>query len=70
MKDYAVWLGREPDGEVRLALVQELGGLGPAAKEALDALAAAESDVVIQVREAAREAVLQVKGLAKKEPKK
>lgn len=70
VKDYAVWLGRDPDGEVRLALVQELGALGPAAKEALDALIAAESDVVIQVREAAREAVLQVKGLAKKEPKK
>ena len=37
VKDYADWLNKEPDADVRLAIIQELGALGPAGKEALDA---------------------------------
>ena len=70
VKDLADWLNKDPDADVRLAIVQELGDLGVAAKEAIPALLDAENDVVIPVREAAKQAVLQVKGLAKKEPKK
>ncbi len=45
VKDYAVWLGREPDGEVESWQLGPGTGraLGSAAKEALDALSAAES---------------------------
>ncbi len=68
VKDYADWLGKEPDADARLAIIQELGALGPAAKEALEALTRAESDVVLQVREAARQAILLVKAPAKKGP--
>jgi len=68
VKDYADWLGKEPDADARLAIIQELGALGPAAKEALDALTRAESDVVLQVREAARQAILNVNAAAKKGP--
>jgi HEAT repeats len=69
VKDYADWLNKEPDADVRLAIIQELGALGPAGNEALDALAVAESDVVLQVREAARQAIVQIKEVPKKEPK-
>ena len=61
VKEYAAWLGKEPESDVRLAIIQEIGALGPAGKEGLAALNLAESDVVLQVREAAKEAVLQVK---------
>jgi HEAT repeat protein len=68
VKDYAEWLGKEPDADGRLAIIEELGALGPAAKEALDALTRAESDVVLQVREAARQAIIHINTTAKKGP--
>ena len=70
VKDLAEWLNKEPDGDVRLAIVQELGGLGPPAKEANKALQDAESDIVLQVREAARVALKQINPPKKTEPKK
>ncbi|MCE9534232.1 MAG: HEAT repeat domain-containing protein [Planctomycetes bacterium] len=69
VKEYAELLPKETDGEVRLALVQELGALGPAAKEALEILTEATSDPVLQIREAARLAVFRIKTVPKVEPK-
>jgi HEAT repeat protein len=68
VKELAELLTKEPEGEVRLIIVQELGGLGPAAAEALPELRSATSDVQVAVREAAKLAVKRV--TAKPEPKK
>jgi hypothetical protein len=68
VKELAELLTKEPEGEVRLIIVQELGGLGPAAAEALPELRTATSDVQVAVREAAKLAVKRV--TAKPEPKK
>jgi HEAT repeat protein len=70
VKDFAVWLNKDPDADVRLEITQELGALGPAGEEAVDALMIAESDVVLQVREAARQAIVRIKEKPKKEPAK
>jgi len=68
VKEMGDLLTKEPEGEVRLVLIQELGGLGPAAAEALPALRAATSDVQVSVREAAKVAVKRI--TTKPEPKK
>jgi len=70
VKQYADLIVKEPEADVRLALIQEVGARGVGAKEAIDALQAAQNDVVLQVREAAKQAVMDVKGIARKEPKK
>lgn len=70
VKDLADCLSKEVDGNVRLAIVQELGALGPGAIEALPALEEAETDVVLQVREAARIARDQIRKPVKKDIKK
>ena len=61
-------LKTEADGEIRLALVQEIGAMGPAAIGALPSLMAAQQDVQITIREAAKAAVKKVQTPA--EPKK
>ena len=61
-------LKTEADGEIRLALVQEIGAMGPAAASALPALMAAQQDVQITIREAAKAAVKKVQTSA--DPKK
>ncbi len=66
VKDLAEWLPKEPDSDARLAIIQELGALGPGASDGLEALKRCENDVVLQVRDAAKQAVRQVKGIAKK----
>jgi HEAT repeat protein len=60
VKDLADRLVKEPDGDVRLALVQELGALGPDAKDALPALNRAVADVQLTVRDEAKKAVKRV----------
>ena len=64
LKDYVADLAdllvKEPEGDVRLAIVQELGALGPNAKDALPALNRAVADVQITVRDAAKAAVKKV----------
>lgn len=62
VKPLAEHLTREPDGDVRLALVQELGALGPDAKDALPALSRAVADVQLTVRDEAKKAVKRVTG--------
>ena len=62
VKDLAEQLPKEAEGDVRLAIVQELGALGPDAKEALPALQRAVADVQITVRDAAKQAVKKVQG--------
>ena len=62
VKDLADQLIADKDGDVRLALVQQLGGLGPAAKEALPALNRAVADVQLSVRDEAKKAVKKVVG--------
>jgi HEAT repeat protein len=62
VKDLAEQLPKEKDGDVRLAIIQELGALGPDAKEALPALQQMVTDVQITVRDAARQAVKKVQG--------
>ncbi|MBO0699292.1 MAG: HEAT repeat domain-containing protein, partial [Zavarzinella sp.] len=57
VKDLADQLPKEKEGEVRLAIVQELGALGPDAKEALPVLQQMVTDVQITVRDAAKQAV-------------
>lgn len=66
VKDLADCLQKESDGNVRLAIVQEFGALGVDALDALPALRQAESDVVLQVREAARQSIDQITKPAKK----
>jgi len=62
VKDFADQLIKDPEADVRLALVQELGQLGPAAKEALPALQRAATDVQLSVRNEAKAAVKKVMG--------
>jgi HEAT repeat protein len=62
VKDLADQLIKEPEADVRLALVQELGLLGPAAKDALPALQRAATDVQLSVRNEAKAAVKKVMG--------
>lgn len=70
VKELAEHLAKEMDGNVRLAIVQELGALGPDAVEALPALVEAETDLVLAVREAARTAQEQIRKPVKKDIKK
>jgi len=60
VKELADQLIKDPEGDVRLAIVQELGALGPAAKDALPALKRAVTDVQLSVRDAAKAAVKKV----------
>ena len=60
VKDLASQLMKEPESEVRVALVQELGILGPGAKEALPALNQAANDVQRSVRDEAKRALKKV----------
>ncbi|HVK12156.1 MAG TPA: HEAT repeat domain-containing protein [Gemmataceae bacterium] len=60
VKDLAEHLVKEPDGDVRLAIVQELGALGPDAKDALPALNRMVADVQLNVRDEAKKAVKRV----------
>ncbi len=62
LKELSEQMAKDPEGEVRLAIVQEVGNLGPDAKEALPALVKATTDVQITIREAAKVAVKKVKG--------
>jgi HEAT repeat protein len=64
VKDLAARLmeGAEPEADVKLAIIQELGALGPGAKEALPALNRAITDVQLSVRDAAKQAVKKVMG--------
>ncbi len=64
VKDLADILVHEKEGEVRVALIQELGALGPAAKDAVAALENALGDAQVGVRDAAREALKRVKAPA------
>lgn len=69
VKDLADNLHKENDGNVRLAIVQELGVLGADAVDALPALQEAETDVVLSVRDAARVAQEQIRKPTKKDKK-
>jgi HEAT repeat protein len=60
VKDLAEQLIKDQEGDVRLAIVQELGALGPAAKDALPALNRAVADVQLSVRDEAKKAVKKV----------
>jgi HEAT repeat protein len=62
VKDLADQLISEPEAVVRVALVQELGALGPAAKDALPALNRAATDVQLSVRDEAKRAIKKVMG--------
>ena len=59
-------LAGEPEAEVRVAIAEELGAFGPAAKEALPALRAAQRDPQIKVREAAAVALRNIQKLPEK----
>ena len=69
VKELATQLSKDPEGEVRLAIVQELGALGPDAKDALPQLGVASSDVQLAVRDAAKAAVKRINAKPE-EPKK
>ena len=58
----------EPEFEVRVAIAQELGGLGTAAKGAIPALRTALRDPQIRVREAATSAIKQIERAGVKLP--
>jgi HEAT repeat protein len=60
VKDFADHLNNDPDGDVRLAIVQELAAIGPDAKEAIPALREAERDIQVQVRSAATAAIRKI----------
>ena len=60
-------LPKEREGDVRQAMVTELGALGPDGKDALPALQAALSDVQVTVREAAKVAIQRVSAKKKKD---
>ncbi len=62
VKELADLLLKETEGEVRLAIVQELGALGPDAKAALPALNRMVADVQVTVRDEAKRAVKRVMG--------
>ena len=57
---FAERLAKDSDFEVRVAIAEEFGGLGPAGKPALPALRAAQRDPQIKVREAASAAVKRI----------
>ena len=58
----------DPDFEVRIGVADELGSLGPAGKDALPALRAAQTDSQIKVRAAAAAAIKQIEKPADKQP--
>jgi len=60
VKELAAQLVKESEGDVRIALIQELGALGPAAKDALPALNMRVTDVQLAVRDEAKRAVKKV----------
>ena len=60
VKDLAEQLVKEMEGDVRIAIIQELGALGPAAKDALPALNMRVTDVQLSVRDEAKKAVKKV----------
>ncbi|MSR54905.1 MAG: hypothetical protein EXS09_16705 [Gemmataceae bacterium] len=60
VKDLAEQLVKDSEGDVRIALIQELGALGPAAKDALPALHLRVTDVQLSVRDEAKKAVKKV----------
>ncbi len=62
-------LKQDRDVEVRVAILDELGGLGPSGKAALPALRVARGDALAQVRDAATAAIQQLERPAKS-PKK
>lgn len=53
-------LAADPDFEVRVAIAEEFGGLGPTGKAALPALRASQRDPQIKVREAAAAAIKRI----------
>ncbi len=59
-------LQKDPEGSIRLIIVQELGSLETDAIAAIPALEDARSDVVLQVREAANNALARIKQSRKK----
>ena len=61
-------LKTDPDFEVRIGVADELGSLGPAGKDALPALRAAQTDSQIKVRAAAAAAVKQIEKPVGKQP--
>jgi len=61
-------LAADPDFEVRVAIAEEFGGLGPAGKPALPALRTAQRDPQIKVREAAAAAVKRIEAPPKPKP--
>lgn len=63
-------LKADPDYEVRIGIADELGALGPAGKDALPALRAAQTDSQIKVRAAAAAAVKQIEKPVEKGPDK
>jgi HEAT repeat protein len=69
VKELADLLQKEKEGEVQVALIQELGAMGNNAKEAIPALETASGDAQVGVRDAARDALKRVKA-APPPPKK
>ena len=67
---FAERLKADKDFEVRIAIADELGSLGPAGKDALPALRAAQTDSQIKVRAAAAAAIKQIEKPADKEPQR
>ena len=61
-------LKADPDFEVRVGIADELGSLGPAGKDALPALRAAQTDSQIKVRAAAAAAIKQIEKPVSKQP--
>lgn len=62
VKLLAEQLLKDTEGDVRLAIIQELASLGPDAKEALPALKRMTADVQLTVRDEAKRAVKKVSG--------
>jgi HEAT repeat protein len=60
VKELADQLLKDKDGDVRIAIIQELAALGPDAKDALPALQRAVTDVQLTVRDEAKKAVKRV----------
>jgi len=60
VKVFADQLLADKDGDVRIAIIQELAALGPDAKDALPALNRAVTDVQLTVRDEAKKAVKKV----------
>jgi HEAT repeat protein len=62
VKVLAEHLGKEQEGDVRIAIISVLGTLGPDGVEALPALNKASADVQVNVRNAAKAAIKKIKG--------